>query len=408
MPNNKGRKRRFGSIRQTALGEFQASYIGPDGRRHFAPRRFKKEPEADKWLSKVEAIIDSGDWTDPQRAKITLADYAEKWIGERAGLRPRTVELYKWLLAKHITPYIGDVPLGRLSAAVIRQWRAERLAAGVSESVTAKSYRLLRAVLNTAVDPDKIIAWNPCRVPGADKENPDQRPVLTVAQVFQLADKMPKRFRVMVLLAAFASLRFGEVTALRRCDIAKDGGTVRVSRAYVEIPGKGLVVGLPKSRAGVREVIVPEAIRAEIREHLRTYTKKADDSLLFTGERDGNAVRRPSFSQRTKWTTVVAQLGLKGLHFHDLRHAGNIWASKAGMSTKDLMARMGHDDMRAALIYQRATSEADRLIAERLSQLVDEHRKASKKPPAKPKRKPRKNRRDDGDDGAAGVPVPTS
>ncbi|WP_255683273.1 hypothetical protein [Actinokineospora sp. PR83] len=34
----------------------------------------------------------------------------------------------------------------------------------------------------------------------------------------------------------------------------------------------------------------------------------------------------------------------------------------------------GHDDMRAALIYQRATSEADLTIADRLSALVDRHR----------------------------------
>jgi integrase len=79
------------------------------------------------------------------------------------------------------------------------------------------------------------------------------------------------------------------------------------------------------------------------------------------------------------------------LHFHDLRHAGNIWASKAGMSTKDLMARMGHDDMRAALIYQRATSDADQRIADKLSGLVDEHRA--------------KDQKDDGD-GSAGAPVP--
>jgi hypothetical protein len=39
------------------------------------------------------------------------------------------------------------------------------------------------------------------------------------------------------------------------------------------------------------------------------------------------------------------------------------------------MARMGHDDMRAALIYQRAMSETDRKIAERLCGLVDEHRR---------------------------------
>jgi integrase len=69
---------------------------------------------------------------------------------------------------------------------------------------------------------------------------------------------------------------------------------------------------------------------------------------------------------------------MKGLHFHDLRHAGNVWASKAGMSTKDLMARMGHDDMRAAMIYQRATSDADKRIAEKLSELVEEHREATR------------------------------
>lgn len=65
------------------------------------------------------------------------------------------------------------------------------------------------------------------------------------------------------------------------------------------------------------------------------------DALLFTGERDGNAVRRPNFSQRTKWTEVVAKMGLKGSHFHDLRHAENIWASKAGTSTKDLWRAWG-------------------------------------------------------------------
>jgi hypothetical protein len=41
------------------------------------------------------------------------------------------------------------------------------------------------------------------------------------------------------------------------------------------------------------------------------------------------------------------------------------------MSATDLMAPMGHDDMRAALIYQRATSEADQRIADRLSALVE-------------------------------------
>lgn len=53
---------------------------------------------------------------------------------------------------------------------------------------------------------------------------------------------------------------------------------------------------------------------------------------------------------------------------------GRIFGGRCRRSTLLTMARMGHDDMRAALIYQRATSDADRLIADVLSAPVDEHR----------------------------------
>jgi integrase len=268
----------------------------------------------------------------------------------------------------------------------------------LSSECLSKSYRLLRAILNTAVDEDKILARNPCRVKGADKEEPAERPAVTVAQVFSVADRMPSRFRVMVLLAAFASLRWGEITALRRRDLAVGASKVDVTRAFVETR-KGLVVGPPKSRAGVRGLIVPEAIRHDLLAHLETYVKGGPDALLFTGE-NGGALRRPNFNQRVKWTTVVTDLGLQGLHFHDLRHAGNTWAARAGTSTRDLMARMGHDDMRAALIYQHATSEADQAIADRLSGLVTGHRNADgKASPGGP---------EEGDDGTAGALVPAS
>lgn len=45
-------------------------------------------------------------------------------------------------------------------------------------------------------------------------------------------------------------------------------------------------------------------------------------------------------------------MGLPGLHFHDLRHTGNTLAADMGVSLRNLMARMGHDNERAALIYQ--------------------------------------------------------
>lgn len=145
---------------------------------------------------------------------------------------------------------------------------------------------------------------------------------------------------------------------------------MRISRAFVESTEKGLIVGPPKSKAGARTLTLPTAVRPDILRHLEDYTKGSRDALVFTGE-DGGALRRPNFNQRVKWTATVTKMGLKGLHFHDLRHAGNTWAAQAGTSTRDLMTRMGHDDMRAALIYQQATNEADQAIADRLSAPVD-------------------------------------
>ena len=94
----------------------------------------------------------------------------------------------------------------------------------------------------------------------------------------------------------------------------------------------------------------------------------------------------------TRWVETVRKLGVPGLHFHDLRHTGNHFAAQTGASTADLMARMGHDDMRAALIYQRATREADRRIADRMSDSVDSRHPDGDDP-------------DDGEDGAAGALV---
>ncbi len=366
--------RDFGNVRRLPSGRWQARYIGPDGQRRSAPHTFDTKTAAARWLRLTEAEVTRGEWTDPERARVLLRDYAEQWIRERPGLRPRTVELYRWLLGKHIAPYLGGVELGRLTPALVRRWRADLLAAGASESIAAKCYRLLRAVLNTAATEDRIIKANPCRVRGADKENPAERPTLTIAQVYALADAMPHpRYRLLVLLTAFCSLRWGEVSALRHCDVAEDGSWVRVSVAHTEVPGRGIVVGSPKSRAGLRTVVVPKAIRPDLVEHLRERVGQRSSALVFTGDQ-GRAIRRTNFAQRVKWTATVEKLGMKGVHFHDLRHAGNVWAAQTKVSTRDLMARMGHDDMRAALIYQRATQDAADRIADGLSAMADRHR----------------------------------
>lgn len=367
-------RRGFGSVRKLPSGRWQARYRGPDGQMRPAPRTFATKRAAEQWLSTTEVQIMHGDWIDPERSKVLVHQYVERWIEQRPGLRPKTKQLYTWLLRRHVEfTAMGQVELGKLTTPMIRQWRAERLETGVSEIATAKAYRLVRAALNTAVDEDKIIPRNPCKVRGADRESSPERPVLTVPQVFALSRAVPERYRVLILLTAFCSLRWGEATALIRADFTDGAGRVRISKGMLELPGAGMVVAPPKSRAGLRTLTVPEAIRPDVLDHLAKFVREKPDSYVFTGLR-GNPLRRSNFAKLASWTKVTTAVGVGGLHFHDLRHAGNLWASKSGMSTKDLMARMGHDDMRAALIYQRATDDAERRIADDLSRMAREYR----------------------------------
>jgi integrase len=385
--------RRFGAVRKLPSGRYQVRYWGPDEVRRSAPETFVTTAEAERFLALLEAQLVRQEWIDPSRGKVELAQYAEAWIQERPKLRPRTVALYRWILTKHIAPHLGTVQLVNLTTPIVRKWRVQLLADGVSENAAAKAYRLLRAILNTAVKEDELIRANPCRIPGADQEHPAERPVLTIAQVMALAAKMPERYRALVLVATFACLRWGEVAALQRRDVDLETGTIRVREAFTEQRGKGKVLGPPKSRAGVRIVTIPGAIMPTVREHLGAHVKEWPDSFVFTTE-SGKTIWRGNFNKLVHWRAAVRQIGQPGLHFHDLRHTGNTLAAQTGTSLRDLMARMGHDSPRAALIYQHATSGADRAIAAALDEALRAHG-TSGDPDGS----------DDDDDGAAGMLV---
>jgi integrase len=148
---------------------------------------------------------------------VPVGDYCQRWIDEHTGLGPRTRDTYQSLLNHHIAPHLGESNLGHLTTATVRRWHT-KLHREASPSTAAKAYRLLRAVCNTAVE-DGVLAGNPCQVKGAGVEHPDERPIATVAEVAALAEAVPPRYRALVLLAAWCSLRLGELAALTRADL---------------------------------------------------------------------------------------------------------------------------------------------------------------------------------------------
>jgi integrase len=366
------KKRRFGRVRKLPSGRYQARYLDPDGVDRPAPSTFATKADADRWLNRTEADILDGNWRSPDAGRTPLGEYLTTWIDQRPNLRPRTIQLYRWLYRRYLEQTFSGVMIADIVPGMVRAWHAEQVASGTTATMIAKAYRLLHAVLNTALD-DELIRRNPCRIRGAGEHHTPRRPVATVAQVLDLAGHVPARFRALVLLAAFTSLRYGELAALRRADLNASLSTVTVRSTLVELSDGTLIFGPPKSVAGFRTVSIPAAIRDDIKAHLRDYVGDADDSLIFTGAK-GAVLRRSGFQYGSRWASSVALAGLPGFHFHDLRHTGNTLAANTGASLADLMARMGHGSTRAAMIYQHATTQRDLSIADALSASIADER----------------------------------
>jgi integrase len=354
-------RRRFGRVRQLASGRWQARYPGPDGIDRPAPNTFATKTDASLWLTMKEAEIHTGDWLDPDAGAILFAEYASSWVAERPGLRPKTVQLYEGLVRLHLVPVLGKLAVADIKEGTVRRWRKTLLDSGVGPVTVSKAYRLLKAIMNTAVD-DGMIKRNPCRIDGAGQEHSPERPVLTITQVFALADAFTdRRYRLLILFAVFCSLRWGELAALTRDAIDQGHGIVSVRASVTELARGPLVTGPPKSAAGKRDVTIPAFLLPDVDAHLDDFTAAKPSALVFTGPKSAQ-LRRSNFSRA--WTKAVEASGLTGFHFHDLRHTGNKMAGDEGASLRELMERMGHSSTRAAVIYQHRTMQRDKAIAD--------------------------------------------
>lgn len=364
--------RRFGAVRQYRSGRWTASYLDPTGERRRAPETFETRTDAEIWLSQIEADITRNAWRDPDAGAVNFEEYATKWVVER-GVAPLTEELYTRLLRLHILPAFGTLDLDEITPPRVREWRAERLTSTGATTV-AKSYRLLKAILETAAD-DELIRRNPCRIRGAGKEVSEAGQVASVEQVDALADAVGIRWRLMVFLGAYGPMRPEEQAELRRKDVDVDNVTITVRKAAPELATGQRAEGPTKSEAGKRVVVLPQFLRTDLQRHLDWYAEKGPDGLLFVGEK-GAPFRRSTFGRR--WKRARTKVGMPSFRFYDLRHTGHTLSTRSGATLKDTMVRAGQSTERAALIYQHSDHERQKEVAGGLDRMVQAAREKAR------------------------------
>jgi len=366
-------KRSFGAIRRLPSKRYQASYIGPDLARHVAPETFTAKVDAEGWIAAERRLVEWDEWISPEvrRAKAlhddaqTLRTYAMTWLPERVavrGLKPKTVSEYRRYLDRLIYPTLGELRLRDITPATVRAWVGTLNAK--TPRINEHAYALLKTIFATAVQ-DELLDRNPCRERMRKPVRHIGEPA-SLDELALLAAALPERLRLMIELAAWCALRFGEVAELRGGDIDLKNGVIRVTRAVQWVDGKKIVAA-PKADS-VRVVAFPPHLGEAIKDHLKTHAQWGEEGLLFPTTH-GEQYRAPTFHQ-AYFRKAREAAGRPDLRFHDLRHTGATLAAASGATLAELMQRLGHTTVSAALAYQHAAQGSDKRIAAKLSTIA--------------------------------------
>ena len=91
-------RRGFGTVRKLPSGRWQARFTHPrTGKLQSAPNTFVTKADAGRWLAEMETDFGRGEALDLDRAKQSFGSYARTWLDSRRDLRPKTIELYRYL-----------------------------------------------------------------------------------------------------------------------------------------------------------------------------------------------------------------------------------------------------------------------------------------------------------------------
>jgi integrase len=269
---------------------------------------------------------------------------------------------------------------GRLPAAILEAWQLAgaptpgQRPTRTGKTTAAQSYRLLHAVLGTAVL-EGLIPTNPALVKGAGIVDHAERGTATGEEISRLAAAMPEHLAAAVWIAAWSGLRQGELLALARRHVDLSAGSLRVERAL----GRDRAFHRPKTRASVRTVYLPAFVVDRLADHLARFTAEDDPEALVFTSRAGTPVYAGHL--HACFARARSAIGRPDLTWHDLRHTGATLAYQAGGSVRDVQRRLGHATSRAAMIYAHAADDSDRHLAARLDAMFGGSSDPAPRPP---------------------------
>lgn len=320
------------SIKKRTNGKWRARYRDEAGKEH--AKHFDRKVDAQRWLDEETAGLVSGTWVAPAKRKITVGEWCDSWIEGYGSRRASTVRQAKVHIAL-IREEFGDVQLSAVRPSMVKSWSARLKADGAAQSYVYRLHGRLSQIMQDAVL-DGLIGANPCSKRTSPSSG-DQVPyVATTEQVWSLYDAMGERYKVSVLIGAFAGLTTAEACGLRPDDVKFLRREIHPAVLY---PAEPLKTEMRRTPVPIADTLV-----AALSEQVKAWP--ADTILTYeNGTQLGPWQLQREFRRaRTKVDGLP-----EGFRYHDLRHYFASLLISSGADVKIVQYRLRHASAKTTL-----------------------------------------------------------
>ena len=274
---------------------------------------------------------------------ITVEQLCQMWLeNEKEGnVTQWTYNQYGFQF-QHCYKYIGSIKVQKLTTFDI-----ERMRAGFKKEGCCSTFNSvlpqLRKVLNYGINHD-IIIRNVTIGVSLLKYTKTQKRTLTPFEILAIQNAPLNIWqRAWVDILYYTGIRRGELLALTVKDIDYKKNVIHINKTALS--GGGLQ-NHTKTSAGMRDVYLPDALRAT----LRAWTDMVGTGLLFCA-RNGSPLT--SKTSATRWKEIVSVIFPEGgpkdftPHLFRYTYASNLY--KAGMDLKGAQYLLGHNDVKTTM-----------------------------------------------------------
>lgn len=287
----------------------------------------------------------------------TVIEFGQEWwercvVGSDPPLAAATQDVYSRLWNGHVLPHLGSYRLAQLSPDVLEDWRMRMRREGVGRVSMARSMGLLAAVLNRAVEWERIPSAPRMRKPSQKRGR--QITVIAPARVELMREFLTENLRhrdaALVSTLAYAGVRPGEARGLRWAYVAD----------RLRIEWRMTAGGLePSTKTGVDRAVRLLAPLAQDLAEWRDRTEWNGDSDFVFPARGGVPMAQEPYKAwgRKVFKRAAEAAGLPQAVPYDLRHSFASLLLQEGKQVVYVAKQLGHSPTECLKTYAHVMEE---------------------------------------------------